>query len=78
MGISSLPSCACGHQYDAERWAALPLFARLAAQEITPNVTRWPDHLIVEVRVCAACERRIARLVAKSGLIKGVLQGIAA
>ena len=78
MGISSLRSCACGHQYDAERWAALPLFARLDATEITPNVTPWPDHLIVEVRVCVACERPIARLVEKSRLVKGVLQGIAA
>jgi hypothetical protein len=78
MEISSLRSCACRHQYDAERWAALPLFARLDAPEITPNVTSWPDHLIVEVRVCVACERQIARLVEKSRLVKGGLQGIAA
>jgi hypothetical protein len=78
MGISSLRSCACGQQYDAKRWATLPLFARLDAMEITPNVTSWPDHLIVEVRVCLACERKIARLVEKSRLVKGALQWIAA
>jgi hypothetical protein len=78
MGISSLRSCACGHRYDAERWAALPLFARLIAREITPNVTSWPGHLVVEVRVCAGCERRIARLAEESRQVKKTPQGIAA
>ena len=63
MGSRPQRPCACGRQYDAERWAALSLFARLAVEEVSPIAIPWPPHLVVEVRVCANCKRRISRLI---------------
>ena len=62
MRSDSLRPCACGRHYDAERWAALPLFARLTAAGVSSLVTQWPPHLVVEVRVCAHCHRPMSRL----------------
>ena len=62
MGSDSLGPCACGRHYDAERWAALRLLARLTAADVSSLVTPWPAHLVVEVRVCAHCNRRMSRL----------------
>lgn len=57
MDGDSHQDCACGRHYDAERWAALPLFVRIVTDE-TPG----PDQLVVEVRVCTSCERHIVHL----------------
>ena len=62
MRSDSLGSCACGRHYDAERWAALPLFTRLAAADVSSLVTTWPPHIVVEVRVCVHCNRQMSRL----------------
>ena len=62
MRSDSLRLCACGRHYDVERWAALPVFTRLTAAEVSSLVTPWPPHLVVEVRVCAHCNRRMSRL----------------
>jgi hypothetical protein len=62
MRSDSLRPCACGRHYDAERWAALPLFTRLAAADVSSLVTTWPPHVVVEVRVCVHCTRRLSRL----------------
>jgi hypothetical protein len=62
MRSSSQRACACGRHYDTKRWAALHLFARLTVEEVSAVVTPWPPHLVVEVRVCAGCERPISRL----------------
>jgi hypothetical protein len=56
-------NCGCGRRYDDERWAALRLFTRLTAAEVSPIVTPWPPHVVVEVRVCASCDRCFSRLV---------------
>ena len=66
MRCSSQPACACGYHYDAESWAALPLFAGLTAEEISAIASPWPQHLVVEARVCASCERRASRLIDKT------------
>jgi hypothetical protein len=60
MRRSSSRACTCGRHYDANEWAALSLFKRLTAGEISANVSRWPSHLVVEVRICEACERRVS------------------
>ena len=62
MPSDSPRPCACGRHYDAERWAALPLFARLTAADVSSLVTPWPPHRAVEVRVCAHCDRPMSRL----------------
>ena len=62
MRSDSLGPCACGRHYDAERWAALRLLARLTAADVSSLVTTWPPHLVVEVRVCAHCNRQMSRL----------------
>jgi hypothetical protein len=38
------------------------LFARLTAADVSSLVTPWPPHLVVEVRVCAHCNRQMSRL----------------
>jgi hypothetical protein len=58
----SLRACACGHHYDAERWAELPLFTRLVAADVSTLLTTWHPDATVEVRVCGNCRRQIARL----------------
>jgi hypothetical protein len=62
MRSDSLRPCACGRHYDAERWAALQLFARLTAADVSSLVTPWPRDVVVEVRVCAHCNRQMSRL----------------
>ncbi len=62
MRSETLRSCACGRHYDAERWSALDLFTRLTAADVSSLVTPWPAHVVVEVRICANCERKMSRL----------------
>ena len=62
MRSDSLRPCACGRHYDTERWAALQLFARLSAADVSPFVRPWPPDVVVEVRVCAHCNRKMSRL----------------
>jgi hypothetical protein len=62
MRIASTRTCACGRHYDAESWAALPLAARLSAEQVSFLVDPWPPHVVVEVRVCVLCRRKMARL----------------
>ncbi len=62
MRRDSLRPCACGRHYDAERWAALQLFARLTAADVSLLVSPWPLDVVVEVRVCAHCNRQMSRL----------------
>jgi hypothetical protein len=62
MRSDSLRPCACGHHYDTERWAALRLFARLTAADVSSLVTPWPPHVVVEVRVCTHCNAQMSRL----------------
>ena len=62
MRSDSLRPCACGRHYDAERLAALQLFARLTAADVSSLVTPWPRDVVVEVRVCAYCNRQMSRL----------------
>lgn len=69
MKSNSQRACSCGRHYDAERWAALPLFARLTAEDVSCLATSWPAHLIVEVRVCT-CARQISRLSEQAANVK--------
>ena len=62
MRSDSLRPCVCGRHYDAERWAALQLFTRLTVADVSLLVTPWPPHLVVEVRICGNCKRKISRL----------------
>ena len=62
MRSDTLRPCVCGRHYDAERWAALQLFARLTAADVPSLVTLWPPDVVVEVRVCAHCTRQMSRL----------------
>jgi hypothetical protein len=62
MRIASKRTCACGRDYNAETWAALPLSARLTAEQVSSHVSPWQPDLVVEVRVCAGCKRQVARL----------------
>jgi hypothetical protein len=73
MRSDSLRPCGCGLHYEAERWAALHLFARLTAADVSSLVTPWPPHLVVEVRVCAHCNRHMSRL--QPGVPAGVVKG---
>jgi hypothetical protein len=61
MRSDSLRPCACGRHYDTERWAALHLFARLSAADVSSFVTPWPPDVVVEIRVCAHCNRKMSR-----------------
>jgi hypothetical protein len=61
MEVTSKRVCACGRNYSATTWAALPLYARLTDEQISSLVSRWQLHLVVEVRFCA-CKRQMARL----------------
>jgi hypothetical protein len=54
------------------------LFARLTASEISSNVTHWPEHLVVEVRECTTCARRISRLIGDARRVAEVLEATAA
>jgi len=38
------------------------LFARLTAADVSSLVTPWPRDVVVEVRVCAYCNRQMSRL----------------
>jgi hypothetical protein len=62
MQSDSQRACACGRHYDGQRWDALPVRARLTAEDLSSLVARWPSHLVVEVRVCTNCQRPISRL----------------
>jgi hypothetical protein len=62
MFASSQRSCPCGSHYDAEGWAALPMFARLSFEDVRTIVTTWPPHVVVETRLCMRCRRQISRL----------------
>ena len=62
MRSDTLRSCACGRHYDAERWTALHLFTRLSAADVSSLVTPWPPHVVVEVRICENCNRKMSRL----------------
>jgi hypothetical protein len=62
MRSDSLRPCACGRHYDAERWSALPVFTRLTAADVSSIVTPWPSHAVIEVRICASCNRQMSRL----------------
>jgi hypothetical protein len=62
MGSSSPRACACGRHYDAERWAALPLFARFTGDDLSLIISPCPADLVVEVRVCGSCRRQVSRL----------------
>jgi hypothetical protein len=62
MRIASKRTCACGREYNAETWAALPLSAWLTGEQVSSLVSPWQPHLVVEVRVCAGCKRQVARL----------------
>jgi hypothetical protein len=62
MACNSRRACMCGHQYDAEGWAALALLTRLTAPDVSSLLTKWPPNATVEVRACAHCRRQMARL----------------
>jgi hypothetical protein len=62
MNTSSRQSCACGRHYEAKSWPELSLFARLSATDVASLATHWPAHLVVEVRLCASCGRKISTL----------------
>jgi hypothetical protein len=62
MLSSSIRSCPCGFHYDAEEWDSLPMFARLSFEDVRAIVTTWPAHVVVEVRFCRVCGRRLSRL----------------
>jgi hypothetical protein len=72
MRSDSLRPCACGRHYDAERWSALQLVARLTAADVSSLVTPWPPDVVVEVRVCAHCNRQMSRLqhAVRGGVVK--------
>jgi hypothetical protein len=53
--------CPCGREYEACQWAALPLFIRLTAVELASVLTSWPEQMVIEVRSCAHCDRRMSR-----------------
>ncbi|MGD0678797.1 MAG: hypothetical protein ABSC94_25615 [Polyangiaceae bacterium] len=67
MEVTSNRVCACGRDYSARSWAALPLYARLTDEQISSLVTRWQPHLVVEIRVCA-CKRQMACLCDRAAL----------
>jgi hypothetical protein len=67
MEVTSNRVCACGHDYSAKTWAALPLHARLTAEQIASLVSRWQQQLVVEIRVCP-CKRQMARLCGRMDL----------
>jgi hypothetical protein len=62
MFSSSIRSCPCGVHYDAEEWDSLPMFGRLSFEGVRAIVTTWPAHVVVEVRFCMVCGRRLSRL----------------
>ena len=62
MRSDTLRPCACGCHYDTERWTALHLFARMTAADLSSLVTPWPAHVVIEVRICANCKRKVSRL----------------
>ena len=62
MRIETLRPCACGCHYDTERWTALHLFTRLTAAQVAPLVDPWPAHVVIEVRICGNCKRKVSRL----------------
>jgi hypothetical protein len=62
MRSDSLGPCACGCHYDPERWAALHLFMRLTAADVSSLVNPWPPQIVVEVRICGNCNRKMSRL----------------
>jgi hypothetical protein len=70
MGVTANRVCACGRGYSAKTWAALPLHARLTADQIASLVSRWPPHLVVEIRVCA-CKRQVGRLCDRTDISTG-------
>jgi hypothetical protein len=47
-------------------WSALPAVAQVAGADLASLVSRWPDHLVIEVRGCT-CGAPIARLARRAG-----------
>ena len=62
MRSDTLRRCACGCHYDTERWSALHLFTRLTAADVSSLVNPWPAHLVIEVRICGNCKRKVSQL----------------
>jgi hypothetical protein len=52
----------CGLGYARAAFAELAPVRTLDAAELAAHVVRWPDGVVVDVRVCARCKAPIARL----------------
>ena len=56
----------CRADYTGEAYAALAPVATLDAEDVEKHVVVWPAGRVVEIRACARCGHRLARL-AESG-----------
>lgn len=56
----------CGAHYEPAMFADLAPVQTLAGNDLTEQVVRWPDGVIVDVRACARCQTPIARLIRKA------------
>jgi hypothetical protein len=52
----------CGENYERTAFANLAPIRTLGGAELAAHVVRWPDGIVVDVRVCARCETPIACL----------------
>ena len=62
MDLGSRHTCTCGRRYDADDWTKLPLFAQLSGADLSALVTPWPPHVVVQIRSCSHCGRKLSRL----------------
>lgn len=57
------PVCAaCGRGYTESSWTALPAVVVLGPTDLEKLVVSWPGGRVVQVRACARCGHRMARL----------------
>ncbi len=52
----------CGADYPAVAFADLVPVQTLAESDLSDYVVRWPNGIVIDVRVCARCQTPIARL----------------
>lgn len=57
-----LRACRCGARYAPSQLEALRPVRTLDASEISEHAVGWPEHVVVDVRECAACRATIASL----------------
>jgi hypothetical protein len=62
MSGEARSSCACGNRHTGRRFAELGPVRILDAVALEGVVLRWPEGVVIDVRLCDRCGGTVARL----------------